>query len=116
MRPKAAIIKKKYVLSAAEGRESTRGRRPRRASTPAKPASIYIKDKSCDSVQSKIAAKKYRISHISLNLRDLKSHDHSIWHVGPLTRSEERRVGQECRSRGSPYHLKKKKKKKKREL
>src|SRR5262249_60586723 len=26
-----------------------------------------------------------------------------------LDRSEERRVGKECRSRGSPYHLKKKK-------
>src|SRR2546427_8816765 len=28
-----------------------------------------------------------------------------------LSRSEERRVGEECRSRWSPYHLKKKKKK-----
>src|SRR5256885_6009511 len=28
------------------------------------------------------------------------------------SRSEERRVGKECRSRGAPYHLKKKKKKK----
>ena len=25
-------------------------------------------------------------------------------HVEPLTRSEERRVGKECRSRWSPYH------------
>src|SRR2546422_10263760 len=31
----------------------------------------------------------------------------------PPNRSEERRVGEECRSRWSPYHLKKKKKKKK---
>src|SRR2546422_10642731 len=29
-----------------------------------------------------------------------------------LVRSEERRVGEECRSRWSPYHLKKKKKRK----
>src|SRR4051794_41828568 len=29
---------------------------------------------------------------------------------GGLVRSEERRVGKECRSRGAPYHLKKKKK------
>src|SRR5256885_17060447 len=29
----------------------------------------------------------------------------------PAPRSEERRVGEECRSRWSPYHLKKKKKK-----
>src|SRR5256885_14202501 len=29
-----------------------------------------------------------------------------------LSRSEERRVGKECRSRWSPYHLKKKKKRK----
>src|SRR5256885_4690542 len=29
--------------------------------------------------------------------------------VGALARSEERRVGKECRSRWSPYHLKKKK-------
>src|SRR3712207_8817512 len=27
--------------------------------------------------------------------------------VGPGSRSEERRVGKECRSRGSPYHYKK---------
>ena len=26
------------------------------------------------------------------------------WSVGYLTRSEERRVGKECRSRWSPYH------------
>src|SRR3712207_9288639 len=26
--------------------------------------------------------------------------------LSPRTRSEERRVGEECRSRGSPYHLK----------
>ena len=32
-----------------------------------------------------MAAKKYRIAPISLNLKDLKSHDHTIWHVGPLT-------------------------------
>src|SRR3712207_9411032 len=35
----------------------------------------------------------------------------SRWTCGPTrctTRSEERRVGKECRSRGSPYHLKKK--------
>ena len=35
--------------------------------------------------KSKMAAKKYWKSPISLNLRDLKSHDHAIWHVGPLT-------------------------------
>src|SRR5260221_12592724 len=29
---------------------------------------------------------------------------------GPAARSEERRVGKECRSRWAPYHLKKKKK------
>src|SRR3712207_9186622 len=29
--------------------------------------------------------------------------------AGLESRSEERRVGEECRSRGSPYHLKKKK-------
>src|SRR3712207_9355341 len=29
--------------------------------------------------------------------------------IAALTRSEERRVGKECRSRWSPYHLKKKK-------
>ena len=33
----------------------------------------------------KMAAKKYRISSLFLNLRDSKSHDHTIWHVGPLT-------------------------------
>src|SRR2546430_7816931 len=33
--------------------------------------------------------------------------------VRPVLRSEERRVGKECRSRWSPYHLKKKKKRKK---
>src|SRR6266487_5262683 len=34
--------------------------------------------------------------------------------IGPRTfRSEERRVGKECRSRWSPYHSKKKKRKKK---
>ena len=26
------------------------------------------------------------------------------WHTAPLERSEERRVGKECRSRWSPYH------------
>src|SRR2546430_5526082 len=26
------------------------------------------------------------------------------WHTGTMTRSEERRVGKECRSRWSPYH------------
>ena len=30
--------------------------------------------------------------------------DKIIWDVGHLTRSEERRVGKECRSRWSPYH------------
>ena len=27
-----------------------------------------------------------------------------IWHAGDIGRSEERRVGKECRSRWSPYH------------
>src|SRR5260363_474260 len=35
-----------------------------------------------------------------------------IWRVFKYVRSEERRVGKECRSRWSPYHEKKKKKKK----
>ena len=30
--------------------------------------------------------------------------DLSFTHVGIITRSEERRVGKECRSRWSPYH------------
>src|SRR5260370_34234872 len=33
-----------------------------------------------------------------------------VWRSQSQGRSEERRVGEECRSRGSPYHLKKKKK------
>src|SRR5687767_8706164 len=32
---------------------------------------------------------------------------HGPSHLGPKYRSEERRVGKECRSRRSPYHLKK---------
>src|SRR2546425_12372837 len=32
----------------------------------------------------------------------------SVLRIEPPTRSEERRVGKECRSRWSPYHLKKK--------
>src|SRR5215218_7963394 len=31
-----------------------------------------------------------------------------VWFLLPRVRSEERRVGKECRSRWSPYHLKKK--------
>src|SRR5437870_13753183 len=31
-----------------------------------------------------------------------------LWMVAMMVRSEERRVGKECRSRWSPYHLKKK--------
>src|SRR5690348_17863125 len=34
----------------------------------------------------------------------------SIWCTPPANRSEERRVGKECRSRWSPYHEKKNKK------
>src|SRR5438309_10598593 len=34
----------------------------------------------------------------------------SRWITASSSRSEERRVGKECRSRWSPYHLKKKKK------
>ena len=39
--------------------------------------------------------------------------DTAVRHIngrGPVIRSEKRRVGEECRSRGAPYHLKKKNK------
>src|SRR5690625_7856673 len=38
----------------------------------------------------------------------------ALWRISPVRawpRSEERRVGKECRSRGSPYHEKKKRRK-----
>src|SRR2546429_2384993 len=38
----------------------------------------------------------------------LKRLVNEFFHVQRLERSEERRVGKECRSRWSPYHLKKK--------
>src|SRR6202162_6656727 len=36
--------------------------------------------------------------------------EHVYWKTDAAARSEERRVGKECRSRWSPYHLKKKNK------
>src|SRR5437660_10824634 len=44
--------------------------------------------------------------------KEFSGHQHRD---GPFYRSEERRVGKECRSRWSPYHEKKKKKKKERQ-
>src|SRR5689334_19515888 len=38
----------------------------------------------------------------------IRGHHLGAWRGLPPTRSEERRVGKECRSRGSPYHEKKK--------
>ena len=34
----------------------------------------------------------------------VKTKEGTIYHAGDLNRSEERRVGKECRSRWSPYH------------
>ena len=39
----------------------------------------------------------------SINLLN-KDSPLSVWYRKPLLRSEERRVGKECRSRWSPYH------------
>ena len=36
--------------------------------------------------------------------RDTVSRNHSLWLEEMIPRSEERRVGKECRSRWSPYH------------
>ena len=46
----------------------------------------------------------YTIASISLNLVVGFSGELSLGHAGFMCRSEERRVGKECRSRWSPYH------------
>src|SRR2546430_17487116 len=47
--------------------------------------------------------------HFSKQLKDIGLMIRCDGATSPLLRSEERRVGEECRSRWSPYHLKKKK-------
>ena len=37
-------------------------------------------------------------------LKIIEKNGYEAYFVGGLTRSEERRVGKECRSRWSPYH------------
>ena len=49
---------------------------------------IYVHDKSDSTVEKEYAEKNSAI----------------FWRNGLLCRSEERRVGKECRSRWSPYH------------
>ena len=39
-----------------------------------------------------------------LNTMHNQGKDSGIRHIYPIKRSEERRVGKECRSRWSPYH------------
>src|SRR5260370_38452129 len=36
--------------------------------------------------------------------KDLFGDEQTVWEIGASPRSEERRVGKECRSRWSPYH------------
>ena len=47
---------------------------------------------------------KYDSSEQMGNLFDLKESGYFYTRLQNLTRSEERRVGKECRSRWSPYH------------
>ena len=45
--------------------------------------------------------------HVTPNLAllpSLQERDYEIHYIGSYNRSEERRVGKECRSRWSPYH------------
>ena len=51
-----------------------------------------------------LAAMPYYIENVSLNVYSLDELCYYIRNNTCLLRSEERRVGKECRSRWSPYH------------
>ena len=51
----------------------------------------------------KFANNKLKIPHMGWNTVNQVS-AHPLWHNIDNNRSEERRVGKECRSRWSPYH------------
>ena len=52
---------------------------------------------------NKILLKDFTI--VTMNeRRDVLEHAHLVVEDGKIARSEERRVGKECRSRWSPYH------------
>ena len=55
--------------------------------------------------QVKRAKNPYYISNISTNIYSIEELCYYLYHnIYLLDRSEERRVGKECRSRWSPYH------------
>ncbi len=48
--------------------------------------------------------KEINLNHTSEMKKELKTSDLIMLGIGAIIRSEERRVGKECRSRWSPYH------------
>ena len=53
-------------------------------------------------IKSRIGASKQQCKNLdALGLRKI---NHTVEHSDSVIRSEERRVGKECRSRWSPYH------------
>src|SRR5947209_19737288 len=61
--------------------------------------------------QAAVAAAAARAAAVVRRVRRVQRADHHVEEGGQGQRSEERRVGKECRSRWWPYHLKKKSKK-----
>ena len=48
--------------------------------------------------------KQIKRKTLQSNGKDFEDDAQHAWHMAIMTRSEERRVGKECRSRWSPYH------------
>ena len=46
----------------------------------------------------------YIYEAVQANNDDIQLVQDEVWAIGDILRSEERRVGKECRSRWSPYH------------
>ena len=44
------------------------------------------------------------LAAVAFSIADNRTHEFAEWNDAELARSEERRVGKECRSRWSPYH------------
>src|SRR5579859_2024885 len=70
--------------------------------TPEMPASLRRNPSKAEEMKSSVAAEWPKERRIAVHLEHvLNKH---FWSDKPDERSEERRVGKECRSRWSPYH------------
>src|SRR3712207_9398426 len=63
-------------------------------------AQSAIEEEEAKSLEEKIRTQKFDLNDFLKQLQNIKK----LGSLGSILRSEERRVGKECRSRWSPYH------------